>query len=227
MKVTINEKLLQLISKNEWERLNIDKHEVKSISFADLDAADLQGKVVIHNANLKDLELLIKMLELRKLKKLDTVYFLVDDVEAAKNTLKSMFKIVRAAGGLVLKNDQVLMIYRLGKWDLPKGKLNGNEKARVAAEREIEEECSITVEVHEKICTTWHAYMLDGRWALKKTTWFKMKCINDTYMKPQREEGIEDIRWMDETQLQKALENTYRNIVEVLNTYRLSMKKVI
>ena len=33
-------------------------------------------------------------------------------------------QIITAAGGLVFnQNDELLMIYRRGKWDLPKGKL--------------------------------------------------------------------------------------------------------
>ena len=227
MKVTINEKLLHIVDKTDWAARKIYNPAAVAVESADLAAADLSGIIVIQHAPVESLELLVKIIEVRKLKKLDTIYFLVEDVEAAKTFLKSLFKIVKAAGGLVTKKDKILMIFRLGRWDLPKGKLNRNEKTRDAAEREIEEECSITVEVHEKLCTTWHGFVLDGKWALKKTTWYKMKCVNDAFMTPQKEEGIEDIRWMGSEELERALQNTYRNVKEVLDTFRQKEKSVL
>jgi 8-oxo-dGTP pyrophosphatase MutT (NUDIX family) len=227
MKVTINEKLLHIVDKADWVTQKVFNEAAVEIAPADLASADLSGVIVIKQAPLESLELLVKIIEVRKMKKLNTVYFLVDDVETAKTFLKSLFKIVKAAGGLVTKRDKVLMIFRLGRWDLPKGKLNRNEKSREAAKREVEEECSITVEVHEKLCTTWHGFVLDGNWALKKTTWYKMKCINDAFMTPQKEEGIEDIRWMSSDELEKALQNTYRNIREVIDAFRQKEKSLL
>ena len=51
-------------------------------------------------------------------------------------------KLIEAAGGVV-KNpaDELLFILRLGKWDLPKGKIEKGEKIKEAALREVEEEC--------------------------------------------------------------------------------------
>ncbi len=47
------------------------------------------------------------------------------------------------------------MIYRLKKWDLPKGKINKKEIIEEAAAREIKEECNISVKVAKtKICST-------------------------------------------------------------------------
>src|ERR1041384_622155 len=48
------------------------------------------------------------------------------------------FKIIEAAGSLVFnKKKELLMIYRLDKWDLPKGKIEKNEKPAAAALREV------------------------------------------------------------------------------------------
>ena len=53
------------------------------------------------------------------------VVICVDDVEEAFNQFKSSFKVIAAAGGVVKnKDNKTLFIYRLDKWDLPKGKVN-------------------------------------------------------------------------------------------------------
>jgi len=69
----------------------------------------------------------------------------VKDYDAAKSYLKNKFKVVRAAGGLVRKKDRVLMIYRMKKWDLPKGKRESGERSRATAVREVEDAFGIPV----------------------------------------------------------------------------------
>ncbi|MEJ7664715.1 MAG: NUDIX domain-containing protein [Hymenobacter sp.] len=67
-----------------------------------------------------------------------------------------------------MKDGQVLLIYRLGKWDLPKGKLKSDEDVPAGAMREVEEECNIKVELGEKLPSTWHSYAYKGNKMLKK-----------------------------------------------------------
>ena len=44
-----------------------------------------------------------------------------------------MFKVVEAAGGVVSnKNGEILFIRRMGKWDLPKGKIEKGESLEQA-----------------------------------------------------------------------------------------------
>ena len=55
------------------------------------------------------------------------------------------YMLIEAAGGLVYNaKDQLLMIFRNGKWDLPKGKLEVGENIEQCAMREVEEECGIS-----------------------------------------------------------------------------------
>ena len=72
----------------------------------------------------------------------------------------------------MVKGDQVLMIYRLGKWDLPKGKLKSDEDQAAGALREVEEETNIKLELGEELPSTWHSYAYKGNKMLKKTSWF-------------------------------------------------------
>src|SRR5438552_3388516 len=75
----------------------------------------------------------------------------------AKAYLKKIMQslpLIEAAGGIVKNTDGAyLFIYRLDKWDLPKGKIEKGEKTKEAAVREVEEECGITVtRLGTKVC---------------------------------------------------------------------------
>ena len=118
-----------------------------------------------------------------------------------------------------MKNGKVLMINRLKKWDLPKGKLEHGEKTKKGAIREVEEECNIKVSLGRKICHTWHTYKRNGNRILKKTEWYLMFCVDDTQMKPQLEENIEQLKWMEPHELKPALYNSYASIRYVFKKY--------
>ena len=73
-------------------------------------------------------------------------YVQAADLELAWQAFKQNFTVIEAAGGVVMKNQEMLFIYRNGKWDLPKGKLEINESIPLCAVREVEEECVVEVE---------------------------------------------------------------------------------
>jgi 8-oxo-(d)GTP phosphatase len=149
----------------------------------------------------------------------------VKDKKASKEYIKSKFEIIKAAGGLVEKGGKLLMIYRLQKWDLPKGKLDKKETPEDGAVREVEEECNIKVKLGEKICSTWHTYTRNGKGILKKTHWYQMFCEDDSELKPQIEEDIEEVRWMDAREIRQALYNSYPSIRNVFHNYYKQFKK--
>ncbi len=138
-----------------------------------------------------------------------------DDCEAA---IKKPFRISKAAGGIVVKEGKNLLIFRRGKWDLPKGKLDEGESSRKAAAREVAEETGVQVLVGERICTTWHVYTLDGNRILKRTKWYQMSVINDSRMAPQAEEDIEKVEWLNRRDTQLALTNSFSSIRYVMET---------
>ncbi len=133
------------------------------------------------------------------------------------NILKKFFKIVKAAGGVVFNdNSEILMIFRLGKWDLPKGKLEKGEKFKYAAIREVEEECGISgLEITNKLDISYHIHFRKT-WILKKTAWFKMYSIDKSDLVPQLEEGITKVEWVATDSLKPLTLDTYRSIREVL-----------
>src|SRR6185369_1375331 len=116
-----------------------------------------------------------------------------------------------AAGGLVTNdNNQLLMIFRRGKWDLPKGKLDKGETIEECAVREVEEETGLkNVQLGALIGITYHEYF--DRWlkkqAIKESHWYKMKVSGETTLIPQMEEDITEITWADEQAINKYLEN--------------------
>lgn len=135
----------------------------------------------------------------------------------------SMMKIIEAAGGIVInKDEEILFIYRLGKWDLPKGKLEPNEKLDEAALREVEEETGLKELVLENfVNTTFHIYKekKDGKEIriLKATHWFKMKYIGNETPKPQIEEGITKVDWIAVNHIKnEVFPNTFNNIKLIL-----------
>lgn len=140
-----------------------------------------------------------------------------DAKEFIRNVEKSI-TLIEAAGGLVKNEDgNYLFIYRNDKWDLPKGKLEKDESRKEGAVREVEEECGITVsKLGDKICKTYHVYTIKRQVVLKKTHWYAMKHKGNEKLKPQKEEGITDVRWFKKSQVDTILQNTFPSIVDVL-----------
>ncbi len=150
----------------------------------------------------------------------------VTDYARIKVYLKMKFKIVKAAGGLVVKKkEKFLMIYRMKKWDLPKGKKEKRETYKEAAVREVGEECNVTVRLGKRICTTWHTYTMNRRAMLKKTKWYYMDLIDDSKMKGCSEEDIEEVRWMREKKVYLALKQSYRSIHYVFEQYYATLEE--
>jgi ADP-ribose pyrophosphatase YjhB (NUDIX family) len=155
-----------------------------------------------------------------------SLHITVADYEKVKAYLRNKFKIVRAAGGLIRKKDKFLMIYRMKKWDLPKGKKERKEKYKETAVREVGEECNVTVKIGKKICTTWHTYTMNKSSMLKKTRWYIMDVVDDSKMKPEATEDIEELRWMNPKEVYHALQHSYKSIQYVFEQYHGSKMKV-
>jgi ADP-ribose pyrophosphatase YjhB (NUDIX family) len=133
------------------------------------------------------------------------------------------FTPIIAAGGVVYNaNHEILLIYRLQKWDLPKGKLEDGEVIEECAVREVEEECNVNnLKIKNALPNTYHCYPLkNGVWALKTTYWFAMETNFTGELIPQTEEGIEKVEWVKISDLQPYIDNTYPSLVDILENLR-------
>ncbi len=128
---------------------------------------------------------------------------------------------VLAAGGLVVdEGSRLLAIKRLGKWDLPKGKVEKGESIEVGAVREVQEECGlIDVKLVRPIMSTWHTYERKGRQYLKRTDWFLMNASATERLTAQVEEDIEEVRWLDEAGVRMMEAETYPSLLPVLKAW--------
>ena len=148
---------------------------------------------------------------------------LFDDVPYLKKVFFSMFKKVSAGGGLVLnEKNQYLMIYRREKWDLPKGKAEKNESIEETAVREVSEETGLSkLELLDKLCDTYHTYKIGTEHIIKDTSWYLMRSPNEGKLKPQHKEDITEARWVNESEVEFLLQNSFGAIRYVFEQYKL------
>jgi len=141
-----------------------------------------------------------------------------EDLEKLKKAFFKNFTPVTAAGGLVENNKgEILLIFRRGKWDLPKGKLDRGETLEQCALREVMEETGLTnVELKEALTITYHTYDEFGKHILKDSHWFKMKVSGAQTLTPQTEEDISEIKWVKKKDLSNYLSNTFPSVKDVL-----------
>ncbi len=143
------------------------------------------------------------------------------------NIFQSAFYPVPAAGGIVIRKNKLLFIFRNKIWDLPKGKIDVGESNREAALREVEEECGILGhKITKQLPSTFHIFQspyekLKGQWILKQTFWFEMDYSGIENGNPQLEENITEIRWFDRNELDKIVGNTYANLKSIISLYRV------
>src|SRR6185437_13071222 len=114
------------------------------------------------------------------------------DLKKLKQAFFKHFHVIQAGGGLVKnKNDEILMIFRREKWDLPKGKLDNGENMEECAKREVEEETGLSqIKIIKPITITYHTYALFGKHNLKETHWYLMNASGNEILIPQTEEEI-------------------------------------
>jgi ADP-ribose pyrophosphatase YjhB (NUDIX family) len=164
------------------------------------------------------------MLHEMQVPKVHAGIFFHSNLEALKKAFWKRFDIIKAGGGLVLNSQQeALLIFRLGKWDLPKGKLDPGETIEQCALREVEEECGITgLHLGSLLQVTYHTYDLNGKHILKETYWFKMEYPGNESLTPQTEEDITGIRWVSKANIGECLMNTYPAVATVITEHFLN-----
>jgi mutator protein MutT len=180
---------------------------------------DLENKTVLIFPELMIKEKCKKVFS--KIKKSALAQFLFEgNVEENLILIKKEFKTIKAGGGLVFNNKNLLFIYRRKKWDLPKGKLDKGETIEQCAIREIKEETGLkNVSLENFIDTTFHFYYEKEKLTMKETHWFEMTS-GETQTKPQIEEDIEKIIWANETEWNEFFKNSFPSIEQIIKSWK-------
>jgi len=146
--------------------------------------------------------------------------FYYPHLEELKKTFQKKFTLIKAAGGLAKNDrDKILMIFRRGRWDLPKGKLDRGEKIEDCAIREVEEETGLrNVKLNSPLIITYHTYHEGTKYILKESHWFTMTVTGEQFLTPQIEEDISDIRWIDQHEINSYLEKTFPLITDIVQS---------
>lgn len=149
-----------------------------------------------------------------------------EEVESIFQNFISLFRLVEGAGGIVFSEGRkVLLIYRNGAWDLPKGKIETGEPTEIAAVREVQEETGLkNVRIVKPMHVTHHVYIDKENPVLKKVYWFEMSTENEPVLIPQREEGIEKAQWVSLADLPYLLKNSYQTIQDTMSPYLLDRR---
>jgi len=145
-------------------------------------------------------------------------YFITNDIKKALALFAKNFTVLEAAGGVVINDEnKFLLIERMGKWDIPKGKIEPIESPKHAALREVCEETGVCdLEIVEPLKETYHTYVHKEKNILKRTYWYIMECNSFSGFKPQQEEQITDARWMNREEVKEAMKNSYTSIVDLM-----------
>lgn len=155
---------------------------------------------------------------LEKNTRFDFVMVYAEDVDLLFNDFSKQFRIIVAAGGVVYNTDgEVLLIFRQGHWDLPKGKIDEGESREAAAVREVKEETGLSsIELGDYLGLTYHTYRTKKNTrVLKHTHWYRMKAEKEALV-PQTEEDIEHAEWRGLKTFLNANPVVYGNIRDLL-----------
>ncbi len=155
-------------------------------------------------------QVIVKMFQ----NKIQKAYLYYPDEKAILKKVKEKIPVCKAGGGLVYnKAGDVLFIFRNGKWDLPKGGIEKGEEIEDTAIREVEEETGVTnLKITHKLQKTYHVFKRGGKYKLKVTHWYEMRTDFAGTPKPQANEGIEKVAWLNPEEIKEALNNSYENI---------------
>jgi len=204
--------MYKIIYINETPLVLIDGTLVKTF------APEIERKLIAkYSGKVKSLLNYVDMLE--KSQRYEMVLLHTADVKQLFKDFKTLFKGIKAAGGLVFnQTGEALVIFRRQFWDLPKGKIDKGEKKKAAAVREVQEETGIkNVKLGALIAKTYHTYHdRKNIRILKLTYWYQME-TTDTLLIPQTEEDIEIAKWMKIADCLALEAPIYKSVRDVMN----------
>jgi len=161
------------------------------------------------------------MIHEMQLEKVHAGVFLHADLEALRKAFYKKFTLVQAAGGLVEnEKGEILLIFRRGKWDLPKGKLDKGETLSECAVREVEEETGLQrIHLLSPLPVTYHTYHEGSKYILKESYWYHMKVEGAQQLVPQTGEGIDVVKWVSREKARDYYPECFPSVIDVMEAY--------
>ena len=161
------------------------------------------------------------MIHEMQVEKVHAGVFFHPNLDELKKAFFKKFTLILAGGGLVQnENTDILLIFRRGKWDLPKGKLDKGEKLEDCAVREVEEETGLKrVKLVSPLTITYHTYHEGARFILKESHWYTMEVKGEQQLIPQTEEDIQKIKWVKSEELEDYIKNSFPSVADVLHLF--------
>ena len=158
------------------------------------------------------------MLHEMQLDKVHAGVMLHPDMEELKKSFLKKFTRVQAGGGLVRnEKGELLLIFRRGKWDLPKGKRDKGETLEECAIREVSEETGLTdIQLIAPLLITYHTYHEGTRFILKESHWYTMLAPGRQELKAQAEEDIAEAKWIAKEDIPRYLPLAFPSVRDVL-----------
>lgn len=178
----------------------------------------LPDNVFIDELNAHTVKSMLKEMSLPEVR---TGIFWHGDFQKLKNAFFKKFEIIVAGGGVVQNElQELLLIFRRGYWDLPKGKMDKGETLEECAIREVQEETGLKkVKLKKPITVTYHSYELGTHHIIKESHWYYMKAKSSEQLIAQTEEDITEIKWVNPSEIQKFINGAYPSIADVLSGF--------
>jgi 8-oxo-dGTP diphosphatase len=101
--------------------------------------------------------------------------------------------VVRAAGGIVVRDGDVVLVHRpkYDDWSFPKGKAEEDESDEDCALREVREETGLRCRLGDELQSTEY---IDSRGRPKRVRWWRMDPVGDDGFTPNDE--VDEVRWV-------------------------------
>jgi 8-oxo-dGTP pyrophosphatase MutT (NUDIX family) len=98
---------------------------------------------------------------------------------------------IRAAGGIVIRDGCVLLVHRpaYDDWTIPKGKLDGDESWEEGALREVEEETGLSCELGPELGRTLYR---DAQGREKEVRYFELTATGEAFAQNE----VDEVRWV-------------------------------
>ncbi len=158
-----------------------------------------------------DISKVIKDLNKKSIQEVHLIH--AKEEKLLKKFLKKLPNVIAGGGKVYNHKGEILFIYRNDKWDLPKGKTEKKESIETTAIREVEEETGVKdLSITKPLETTYHIFKRNGKYKIKITYWFEMTTTYSGTLEPEENEGITKVAWLNKTETEAALKNSYANI---------------